>query len=159
MLGTMRTALWSASLAIWLEVWMEGSGESSRSCTLVLGLTLVVVGTRVTISAATSWWMRSTMGLGWTVVVASWISLRLTTVETWVEPSTEQLMGALTMQAVDASQMTSRTSVDLVVEEGTSGTGAGEASVVVEAARSTSEVTTGGSPTRAIPNAEHISSA
>ena len=66
--------MWSASLTTWVELLLHGSGESSSSCMLVLGLTSVVVATGVMISEVTSWWMWSSTGSSWAAVAASWTS-------------------------------------------------------------------------------------
>lgn len=78
LLETVRTMLWSISLAARVEVLKEGSGVSSRSCTLALCSTSVMVTTGGTtlavedglmlmkgvayavVGCSTSWWMKST---------------------------------------------------------------------------------------------------
>uniref|UniRef100_A0A453RR95 Uncharacterized protein n=1 Tax=Aegilops tauschii subsp. strangulata TaxID=200361 RepID=A0A453RR95_AEGTS len=102
---------------------------------------------------------RSTVGSRQTVVAASRTSLTMAVGTTWFRPSVEQVVGVVAVYAGDASRMTSRTSWGVVVEQETSGTGADEACVVVEAVGLTSGVTMGGSPTRATPNTALISSA
>lgn len=117
----------------------------------------VVITPRVAPSSLTAWEGNYSTSLSFGTTASSGETtvltlLMLLMVTTWFETFVEHVMCVVAMEAGDASRMTSRT---LLLEQEISGTVIDEACVMVGG--STSEVTTGGLPTRGIPNTEFIS--